>query len=60
MTSRTARCTDLWSGGRGSRTDGRIMVGNPAIADRAARFACEQVGRHGGTLTRAEVADDLG
>ena len=34
------------------------MVGNRAMTDQAARWACEQVGRHGRTV--AEVAQDLG
>ena len=40
------------------QTDGRIVVGNRGITDRAARWACEQVGRHGRSV--AEVAADLG
>jgi transposase len=40
------------------QTDPRIVVGNRGITDRAARWACEQVGRHGRTV--AEVAADLG
>ncbi len=39
------------------QTDGRIVVGNRGITDRAARWACEQVGRHGRTVS--EVAKDL-
>jgi transposase len=40
------------------QTDPRIVIGNRGITDRAARWACEQVGRHGRSV--AEVADDLG
>jgi transposase len=40
------------------QTDERIVVGHRGITDRAARWACEQVGRHGRSV--AEVADDLG
>jgi transposase len=40
------------------QTDERIVVGHRGITDRAARWACEQVGRHGRTV--AEVAADLG
>ncbi|MBW3579166.1 MAG: ISL3 family transposase [Actinobacteria bacterium] len=40
------------------QVDDRIVVGNRGITDRAARWACEQVGRHGRTV--AEVAGDLG
>jgi transposase len=40
------------------QTDERIVIGNRGITDRAARWACEQVGRHGRTV--AEVAADLG
>ena len=36
------------------QTDGRIVIGNRGMTDRAARWACEQVGRHGRTV--AEVA----
>ncbi|HEX2028055.1 MAG TPA: transposase [Nitriliruptorales bacterium] len=38
--------------------DDRIVAGNRGITDGAARWACEQVGRHGRTVS--EVADDLG
>jgi transposase len=40
------------------QTDERIVIGHRGITDRAARWACEQVGRHGRSV--AEVADDLG
>jgi transposase len=40
------------------QTDERIVIGNRGITDRAARWACEQVGRHGRSV--AEVAADLG
>ena len=40
------------------QTDERIVIGNRGMTDRAARWACEQVGRHGRSV--AEVADDLG
>ena len=40
------------------QTDPRIVVGTRGMTDRAARWACEQVGRHGRSV--AEVADDLG
>jgi transposase len=39
------------------QADERIVIGNRGITDRAARWACEQVGRHGRSV--AEVADDL-
>ena len=38
--------------------DARIVIGNRGMTDRAARWACEQVGRHGRSV--AEVAADLG
>lgn len=41
-----------------TEADGRIVIGNRGITDRAARWACEQVGRHGRSV--AEVASDLG
>lgn len=40
------------------QVDDRIVVGNRGITDRAARWACEQVGRHGRSVS--EVAHDLG
>lgn len=40
------------------QTDARIVIGQRGITDRAARWACEQVGRHGRSV--AEVAADLG
>jgi transposase len=40
------------------QVDDRIVIGNRGITDRAARWACEQVGRHGRSVS--EVADDLG
>ena len=40
------------------QVDSRIVVGNRGITDRAARWACEQVGRHGRSVS--EVAADLG
>ncbi len=40
------------------QVDEAIVVGNRGITDRAARWACEQVGRHGRSVS--EVADDLG
>ena len=43
--------------GSWTEVDERIVIGNRGMTDRAARWACEQVGRHGRTV--AEVADDL-
>jgi transposase len=40
------------------QTDARIVIGHRGITDRAARRACEQVGRHGRSV--AEVAAHLG
>jgi transposase len=40
------------------QVDDRIVVGNRGITDRAARWACGQVGRYGRTVS--EVADELG
>ncbi|MFP4636514.1 MAG: ISL3 family transposase [Nitriliruptoraceae bacterium] len=40
------------------QTDERIVIGNRGMTDRAARWACEQVGRHGRSVS--EVAADLG
>jgi len=40
------------------QVDEAIVVGNRGITDRAARWACEQVGRHGRSVS--EVADALG
>jgi hypothetical protein len=44
--------------GSWTEVDERIVIGNSGMTDRAARWACEQVGRHGRTV--AEVADELG
>jgi transposase len=44
--------------GSWTEADERIVVGNRGMTDRAARWACEQVGRHGRTV--AEVAGELG
>ena len=44
--------------GSWTEVDERIVVGNRGMTDRAARWACEQVGRHGRTVT--EVASELG
>ena len=53
------RCpTTLCPVGSWMQLDERIVIGNRGITDRAARWACEQVGRHGRSV--AEVADDLG
>ncbi len=41
------------------QTDGRIVVGNRGITDRAARWACEQVGRHGRRVAEVAYASDL-
>jgi hypothetical protein len=35
------------SGGSRKQTEGRIVLGNRGIADRAARWGCEQVVRYG-------------
>jgi transposase len=43
--------------GSWTELDPRIVVGNRGITDRAGRWACEQVGRHGRSVS--EVADDL-
>jgi hypothetical protein len=45
-------------GGSWTEVDERIVIGNRGMTDRAARWACEQVGRHGRSV--AEVADELG
>jgi transposase len=53
------RCpNEICSLGSWMQTDRRIVIGNRGITDRAARWACEQVGRHGRSV--AEVAADLG
>jgi len=53
------RCVAVGCGaGSWMQTDCRIVIGNRGITDRAARWACEQVGRHGRSV--AEVAKDLG
>jgi transposase len=44
--------------GSWTEVDARIVVGNRGMTDRAARWACEQVGRHGRSVK--EVAADLG
>ncbi|MTV25153.1 ISL3 family transposase [Nitriliruptoraceae bacterium ZYF776] len=44
--------------GSWTEIDERIVIGNRGMTDRAARWACEQVGRHGRTV--AEVAGELG
>jgi transposase len=44
--------------GSWTEVDERIVIGNRGMTDRAARWACEQVGRHGRSV--AEVAADLG
>jgi transposase len=44
--------------GSWTQVDTRIVVGNRGTTDRAARWVCEQVGRHGRTV--AEVAAELG
>lgn len=46
------------STGTWMHVDPRIVVGNRGMTDRAARWATEQVGRHGRSVS--EVADDLG
>ncbi|WP_211262213.1 ISL3 family transposase [Nitriliruptor alkaliphilus] len=44
--------------GSWTEIDERIVIGNRGMTDRAARWACEQVGRHGRTV--AQVAGELG
>ncbi|MEX2533147.1 MAG: hypothetical protein WD360_04205 [Nitriliruptoraceae bacterium] len=41
-----------------TKVNERIVIGNRGMTDRAARWACEQVGRYGRTV--AEVAGELG
>jgi transposase len=53
------RCPDAGCRvGSWMQVDERIVIGNRGITDRAARWACEQVGRHGRSV--AEVAGELG
>ncbi|MTV26058.1 ISL3 family transposase [Nitriliruptoraceae bacterium ZYF776] len=53
------RCADAdCPVGSWTEVDERIVVGHRGMTDRAARWACEQVGRHGRSV--AEVAGELG
>lgn len=52
------RCPDVSClVGSWTEVDERVVIGNRGMTDRAARWACEQVGRHGRSV--AEVAADL-
>ncbi len=51
------RCPDATCPvGSWMQTDPRIVIGNRGMTDRAARWACEQVGRHGRSVAGGDCA----